>query len=104
MKKYQVNISYQVTDLELVNPLYTSNAWMGKYQGDAIMTIDNEYADDNIDFTEWCVFSGSKQECEQYVENLKKNQTKKFISSLVLQMNWFHSKKIFIKLKLFSCY
>lgn len=72
MKKYQVNISYQVTDLELVNPLYISNAWIGKYQGDAIMTIDNEYADDNIDFTEWCVFSGSKHECEQYVENFNK--------------------------------
>lgn len=68
MKKYQVNLSYKITDLDPNVPFYVTTAWIGKYQGDNVTTIDAEYADGNMDFTDWCVFEGSKEECQKFID------------------------------------
>ena len=55
--EFQVNVS------ETVNG--DSIAWVSRYSPDGYigMTIDTQYSD-GADTTDWCVFSGSKEECD----------------------------------------
>lgn len=60
MEKYQVNVTEKISG--------ETTAWISRYQenGYVGVLVDTTYAD-GADTTDWCVFAGSKKECENYI-------------------------------------
>ena len=60
MEKFQVNVSTSVDDE--VTP------WISEWSEDGYVGVltDTVYAD-GCDTTNWCVFTGTRQECEAYI-------------------------------------
>lgn len=67
--EYQVNVS-ETVDGQTVAWVsrYDSNGYVGK-------TTDTVYAD-GADTTDWCIYSGSKEECEDYAFRINNGSTK----------------------------
>ena len=66
--EYQVNVS-ETVDGQTVAWVsrYDSNGYVGK-------TTDTVYAD-GADTTDWCIYSGSKEECEDYAFRINNGST-----------------------------
>lgn len=60
MEEYQVNVSTSV-DGEVT-------AWISQHSADGYVgtLVDTQYVD-GYDTTNWCVFTGTKEECEAYI-------------------------------------
>lgn len=60
MEEYQVNVSTNV-DGEVT-------AWISQHSADGYVgvLVDTQYMD-GCDTTNWCVFAGTRQECEAYI-------------------------------------
>lgn len=60
MEEYQVNVSTNV-DGEVT-------AWISQHSADGYVgtLVDTQYMD-GCDTTNWCVFVGTRQECEAYI-------------------------------------
>lgn len=60
MEEYQVNVSTSV-DNEVT-------AWISRHSagGYVGVLVDTQYMD-GCDTTNWCVFAGTRQECEAYI-------------------------------------
>ena len=59
-EEYQVNVSTSV-DNEVT-------AWISQHSADGYVgtLVDTQYMD-GCDTTNWCVFTGTKEECEAYI-------------------------------------
>lgn len=68
MEKYQVNVTYNYGDVYAWTSLWCSDGYVGRL-------IDNVALDDCQE-TNWCVFVGTKEECEQWI---KENDPNKYI-------------------------
>lgn len=62
MESWQVNININADD---VSSAFISRFSLDGYQG---VTINTRYADGCTDETDWAVFVGTKEECQQYVD------------------------------------
>ena len=63
--RYQVNVSTSVDD--------EVTAWIGEWSADGYVgrLIDTQYMD-GCDETNWCVFVGTRRECEAYIRKTVK--------------------------------
>ena len=60
MEEYQVNVSTSVDD--------EVTAWISQHSADGYVgvLVDTTYIDGS-DTTDWCVFAGTRSECEAYI-------------------------------------
>ena len=65
MKKYQVNCTYNYGEVYAWVSLWSADGYVGRL-------IDNVAADDCKE-TNWCVFVGTKEECEKWVKENNPN-------------------------------
>lgn len=58
--EYQVNVSTNVDN--------ETTAWISEHSADGYVgeLVDTFY-EDGCDITDWCVFAGSRKECEDYI-------------------------------------
>jgi hypothetical protein len=68
MENYQVNVTYNYGEVYAWISLWCADGYVGRL-------IDNVAMDDCKE-TNWCVFAGTQEECEQWI---KENDPKKYI-------------------------
>lgn len=59
---YQVNVTHTINGKHI--------AWVSNYSPDGYVgeTIDTVY-EDGVESTDWCIFTGTKNECKNYANN-----------------------------------
>lgn len=62
---FQVNLSYSLIDDNF-------DYWVSEYSEDGYRGRLNETVyQDGVDYTEWCLFVGTKEECNNYISEQK---------------------------------